>query len=377
MTVVRPPLMKLTCEKQLLQGAIQTAQRCASTKSTIPVLGGILLTATPAGLTLKATDLELAVECLIPAQVFEEGSVVAPARYLSDLVRRLPETDIGIELDTQTRNLVFTYGNSRFQLNTLNAEDFPLLPSVDLANALKMPQPEFKELVRKVGAAASADPIRPIFTGILCEFNDGVLTMVATDTHRLTRKRMTLENSIGGVNPVIIPNRALQELSRLLKDEDSDFSIVLSSGLVAFVTDEFTLTTRPIEGKFPDYEKVIPAEFKNNISLQRLDLLATLERAALLVSTRDGTSIVNLDIKESSLVLSSQAANLGSLREELVVESSGEPLEIYFNARYLIDALRVIDSERVTVDFSGALSPCVIKPLPEEDYLYMLLPIRF
>lgn len=335
------------------------------------------MTATPAGLTLKATDLELAVECLIPAQVFEEGSVVAPARYLSDLVRRLPETDIGIELDVQARTLVFTYGNSRFQLNTLNAEDFPLLPSIDMANALKMPQPEFKELVRKVGAAASADPIRPIFTGILCEFNDGVLTMVATDTHRLTRKRMTLENSIEGVNPVIIPNRALQELSRLLKDEDSNFNIILSSGLVGFVTDEFTLTTRPIEGKFPDYEKVIPSDFKSAVSLQRQDLLATLERAALLVSTRDGTSIVNLDIKDSSMVLSSQAANLGSLREELVVESSGEQLEIYFNARYLIDALRVIDSDRVTVDFSGALSPCVIKPLPEEDYLYMLLPIRF
>lgn len=369
--------MKLTCEKQLLQGAIQIAQRCASTKSTIPVLGGILLTATPAGLTLKATDLELAVECLIPAQVIEEGSVVAPARYLSDLVRRLPDQVIEVELENQTRNLVFKYGSSRFQLNILNAEDFPLLPTIDTAGALEIPQPEFKELVRKVGVAASADPVRPIFTGILCEFKDGELSMVATDTHRLTRKKLILQNGESSMSSMIIPYRALQELSRLLKDEESVFQIVLNSGLVAFITDEFTLSTRPIEGKFPDYNKVIPTAFKGGITVDRHELLAALDRASLLVSTRDGTSIVHLEIKDNQMVLASQATNLGSLREEIFIEQNGEPLEIYFNARYLIDALRVMDNERIGIEFSGALSPCIIKPIPEEDYLYLLLPIRF
>lgn len=371
--------MKLTCEKQLLQWAIQTAQRCASSKSSIPVLGGILISADPGGLTFKATDLELAIECTIPAQVREEGNVVVPARYLSDLVRRLPDQTIGLELDSQTRNLVFTYSGSSFQLNTINAEDFPLLPSADAEaeSLLELPQPVFREIIRQVGIAASSDPIRPIFTGVLCEFSDGHLSMVATDTHRLARKRFSIENSNFSAPPVIIPHRALQELSRLLKDDDINIKIVINQNLIMFVTDEFALSSRPLEGKFPDYERVIPESFKSALTIERQGLLAALDRASLLVSNRDGTSIVKLEIKDSTLVLSSQAANLGSMREELPVEHSGEPLEIYFNSRYLIDSLRVLDSERVSMDFSGALSPCIIKPIPEDDYLYLLLPIRF
>jgi DNA polymerase-3 subunit beta len=242
---------------------------------------------------------------------------------------------------------------------------------------LELPQAAFKEIIRQVGIAASSDPIRPIFTGVLCEFNDGYLSMVATDTHRLARKRFSMENSHFEASPVVIPHRALQELSRLLKDDDVSVKVIINQGLVAFITNEFTLSSRPIEGKFPDYERVIPGLFKSAVTVERQGLLAALERASLLVSNRDGASIVRLDFKDNVLVLSSQAANLGSMREELPVEHSGEPLEIYFNSRYLIDSLRVLDCSQVSLVFSGALSPCIIKPIPEEDYLYLLLPIRF
>ena len=380
--------MNIRCDKNQLQTAIQITQRFASSKSTLPVLSGIMLVATPGQIALQATDLEVSITCTIPADVSEEGEIVASARYLNDLVRRLPEGTLELVYDNQQNLLDFRYGKSHFQLSSMNADDFPQLPDIEAAGAgCVLPPPLFRDSVRQVGIAASSDQLRPIFTGVLCEFGSNQLSLVTTDTHRLARKLIALQeqseaaaaDETPAASPlsVLVPQRALQELARLLREDGSELQIVVGQGLVGFKTDDFYLTVRPLEGKFPDYERVIPAAFKTTLQTDRSELLAALERASLLVSSRDGSSIVHLEGDGSELIVSSQAANLGSVREELSCELSGEPLNIYFNARYLIEGLRVLNGQQAQMHFSGALSPCVIRGTDESDYLYLLLPVRY
>lgn len=371
--------MKVICSQQELLAAVQTAARCVASRTVIPVLGGISISTAPSGLILKATDLEIAVECSIPAQVIEEGNTVISARYLADLVRRLPGGEITLDLNSQERVVTFTYGNAHFKLNTFSGEDFPLFPPVEGVLEDAFSQKQFKSYIRQVAIAASPEPIRPVFNGVLWEVKEGSLRMVATDTHRLALRTgiPVSPQTEKGLPSVIIPVRALTELSRLLQDdEEAVLRVATGDGQISFITPDFVLTARTIEGRFPDYERALPSSFQTTVKVNRNELLSSLERASLLTSAKERSSVVKIEVRDRCIALSSYAADLGSLYEEINAQQEGEGIEINFNARYLIEALRVLEEEEVILNFVGPLSPCIIQTGEDEGYLYLLLPVK-
>ena len=370
--------MKIICQKDnLVQGAL-TAQRCISSRAPLPVLNGILLIAQDNCLTFQATDLDLAIECSLPAEIINPGTVVVPARHFSDIVRRLPNQSITLEYNSESRLLTLTYDSAEFSLNTYNPDEFPNLPAKPVAYHLEIPQQLLKKVISQVAFAASADPIRPIFTGVLMEIAEEQLLFVATDTHRLAR-RVVSDLKILEINQpfkTIIPARALIELNRLLIDEDTPVKITVNDNHLAFYTDEFYFYTKPIQGVYPDHRKVLPTNFQNEISIEINNLLPSIERAVLMVSTKDGTSIVHLTVNPTALTINSASADLGAVHEEIPITNNGETLNISFNTKYLLDSLKNMPSKIINLKFSGQLSPCIITPISEEDYLYLLLPVR-
>lgn len=373
--------LKIICHKDnLVQGTL-TAQRCISSRAPLPILNGILLIARDNCLTFQATDLDQAIECSLPAEIITPGAVVVPARHFSDIVRRLPDQNITLEYNPETRLLNLTYDLAEFNLNTYNPDEFPNLPAKPSDFHLEIPQNLFKTVISQVAFAASQDPIRPIFTGVLMEIANDQLLFVATDTHRLARRVVGAikTQEIDQPYQTIIPARALIELNRLLiDDEDTPLKITFNDSHLAFYTDEYYFYTKPIQGVYPDYRKVLPINFQNEISMEIDNLLPSLERAVLLISTKDGTSIVHLAIKTAALTIDSASADLGSVHEEISVTNQGDDLNISFNTKYLLESLKNMPSKQIKLRFSGQLSPCIITPgiESEADYLYLLLPVR-
>jgi len=370
--------MKIICLKENLVQGSQIAQRCVSSRAPLPVLNGILLTAHDNYLTFQATDLDLAIECSLPAEVITEGTVVVPARHFSDIVRRLPNQNITLEYNSELRLLTLSYASAQFSINTYNADEFPNLPSKPETPNIEIAQELLKKIINQVAFAASTDPIRPIFTGVFMEIANDHLLFVATDTHRLA-KRSTSNCKIIDIDTLrqtIIPARALTELNRLITDEDTLLRISINANNISFYTDEFFFYTKPIQGLYPDHQKVLPTNFQNQLNVDIDNILPSIERAALLVSAKDGNSIVHFDINDENLIINSVSADLGSVHEEISITNEGKELNISFNTKYFLDILKNIDSEQIIIKFSGHLSPCIITPVSEEEYLYLLLPVR-
>lgn len=369
--------MKIICSRENLLNGIQITQHCVSTKASHPILTGILLTAHENTLTFQATDLDLAIQCSFPIEVIEEGSIVVQARHFLDLVRRLPDRNICLEFNYQTRLLTLTYGSAKFDINTFDTEEFPVFPSKPKEYSLKISQIIFKKAIRQVTIAASNNPVRPIFTGVLMEIEPEYFQFVATNTHRLAKKK--IEDSrikIEEPKHIIVPARAFNELNRLLRDDETPLNIALTSNHIVFSTDEFIFYSKPIQGHYPDYQKVIPKKILSKVIVTIKELLSCIERASLLISTKEGNSIVHFFIKKNCLIIESMAANLGSMYEEISVVTEGEEINISFNTRYLLDVLKILESDEIIMEFTGQFSPCIIYPASEENYLYLVLPVR-
>lgn len=373
--------MKILANQDELLAGLQTVQRAISSKSTLPILSGIYLAAENDILRLRATDLEIGIECTIPVQVIEEGATVLPAKYFVEIVKRLPDLVITVETDENSNLVTITYGSSQVQLNTFDAREFPLLPEITGQHTFKINCDLLVNAIKHVSIAASTDPTRPIFTGILMEVEAGnTINFVATDTHRLAYRQLKLT---GPANPeqnfaVIIPSRSLNELSRIFRPEDNLLEVRVANNQVMFKADSIMLVSRLIEGQFPNYQQVIPQEYSSRVRILSKGFCDSLERAALLsrddLKTR--SNVIKLDIQGNNLTITSKSAEIGNIHEEIQVYLEGEEAEIAFNARYLIDILRVIDQEEIFLDLTGSLSPGIIRPADSNDTLFLVLPIR-
>ncbi len=367
--------MKIVTTKENLLYGVQVAQRAVSVRNPLPILTGLLLKAVNGSLTITATDLELGIECSVPVSVEEEGGVVLPARYLGEIVRRLPEVKIEIEVERENNNTLIKYGNSEFNLLGISVEEFPLLPSIDSGKALSLNQGLFKNMIKQVGFAASADENRPIFTGILLEVEQERMTLVATDTHRLAyRSEQCWEDPSGVEKAVIIPGKALNELNRIMTGDKEELEVFFGENQVVFKIPGVKLISRLIEGQFPNYKQVLPQGCKTKIKARTRDFLEATERASLLA--KEGANVVKVTATEGSLVINSNNPEIGRVEEQLSIELEGEGIQIAFNSRYLIDVLRVIDTEEILLELAGALSPGIIKPVQGGNYLSLILPIR-
>ncbi|WP_418791248.1 DNA polymerase III subunit beta [Phosphitispora sp. TUW77] len=367
--------MKVIVSKDNLLHGVQVVQRAVAAKNPLPVLSGILLKAFEGHIVFSATDLELGIECIIPATVEEQGGVVLPAKYFSEIVRRLPDMSIEIESNKEKNNILIKYGQSEFNLLILPEEDFPVLPMIDSNSVFTIKQEQFKTMIKQVSFATSNDDNRPIFTGILMEISQGNIRLVATDTHRLAYRNDVLENTEESLEKsVIIPGKTLNELNRIMTGEGEDIKIAFGDNQVVFEMPGIKFISRLIEGQFPNYRQVIPQGCKTKIRVKTKDFLESSERASLLA--KEGSNVIKLNVEEDYMLISSNSPDIGKIEEQVPIELDGEKTQIAFNSKYLIDVIKIIDTDEMMLELTGSLSPGIIKPKDNESYISLILPIR-
>lgn len=372
--------MHINCHKDELVYGVQVVSRAVSNKNTQPILSGILLKVVNNKLTFCSTDSEIAIECCIDVEVIEGGSLVVPGRYFTEMVKRLPSSLITLK-STENFGLVITYEQSELFINGFSPEEFPSLPDINDGIRGSINQDLLKKMVKQTAVAASNDESRPVFTGTLLEIIDNRVTMVTTDTHRLAlRKAYWQGNTQEEKISVIIPTKTMVELSRIISDQEEPLNIILGNNQVCFDLGNIIFFSRLIEGQYPSYKQVIPdsSRCKSKIRIKTRRLLEATERASLLVrdELKEKLSLIKLYVHDDLLEISSHAPEIGKIYEEMNVFLEGEPTEINFNSRYLIDALKSVEAEEIYMELTGSLSPGIIRNVENDDYIYLILPVR-
>jgi DNA polymerase-3 subunit beta len=342
-----------------------------STRATVQVLGGVLLRATGDRLELAATDMELSLRLSVEAQVEGEGAVVAPGRLFVDLARLLPEAEVVIEHKPEQGVLEVTCGPAAYKLNTYSAEDFPKLPDVEGTETFTVDSGAFLETVSRVARAASRDESRPVLTGVLVRFEGGKLIMAATDSYRMSVKETDLSGGSTAELEAIVPARALTELSRIAQDA-GELQVGVQENHVVFGAGDVWLTTRRIDGQFPNYKQLLPETFEHEVSLPREEFLDVVRRASVMAQRN---SPLRLRFAEGEVTVSAQTQDVGEARESLPVPFSGEPLEIGFNPEFLKDGLESVESEEVALRLISPLRPGLLHS-DDESFSYLIMPIR-
>jgi len=365
--------MNLTSNKEDLLFAVQTVQRAISLKSPLPILSGIKFEAEDDLLIVTATDLEIGIRCSIKASIIEKGSAVLPAKYIFELIKRLPDIPIFFNSDSLTGSVTIKYGESETSINGFPVEEFPEMPLPASGAIFEIRENIFREAIRQIIFAVGTDENRPVFTGALLEIKNGKMQMVATDTHRLAWRELDLE-SCGNIDiSVIIPGKTLNELSKIIGKPDKSVRVTVTENQILFATEDICFISRLINGKFPPYRQVIPQELVSRVRLKTRELSEATERAALLAT--EGSSVIKLHLQDKVLVLSASTV-AGRVYEEIPAYQEGEPIKVAFNSRYLSELLRVIGNDEIDIKFAGPLSPGIVLPVGEEGYFSLILPVR-
>jgi DNA polymerase-3 subunit beta len=363
--------MRITCSKAELARALSLVGRAVSTRAAVQVLGGVLVRAGDGQVELAATDMELSLRLSVDCQVEGEGAVVAPGRLLIDLARLLPESEVVLEHNPDRGVLEITCGPASYKLNTYSAEDFPKLPDVEAAETFTVDRTALLETVSRVARAASRDESRPVLTGILVRFEGGRLVMAATDSYRLSVKETELSGGQSSELEAIVPARALTELGRVAQDS-AELQVGVQENHVVFGAGAVWLTTRRIDGQFPNYKQLIPETFEHEVRLPREEFLEVVRRASVMAQRN---SPLRLSFAEGEVTVSAQTQEVGEAKESLPVPFSGEPLEIGFNPEFLRDGLESVEADEVALQLISSLRPGLIRS-PEEKFAYLIMPIR-
>jgi DNA polymerase III subunit beta len=363
--------VKISSSKDELVSALSVVSRAVSTRSTVQVLSGILVRAEGDRVELAATDMELSLRLPLGAEVEGSGSVVVPGRLLVDLARLLPEGDVTLEQRAEEAVLEVTGGPSASRLHTYSAEDFPKLPDVESVQTFSVDRAAFLETAARVARAASRDESRPVLTGILVRFEGGRLVMAATDSYRMSVKETELETEGAPDLEAIVPARALAELARIAADADG-LRIGVQENHVVFNAGGVWLTTRRIDGQFPNYKQLIPETFEHQVALPREEFLEVVRRTSVMAQRN---SPIRLRFAEGEVTVSAQTQDVGEARESLPVAFSGEQLEIGFNPEFLRDGVESVDSDEVQLRLISSLRPGLIRA-DDENFSYLIMPIR-
>jgi DNA polymerase-3 subunit beta len=368
--VVAQGTLKATCSRDELSRALGIVSRGVSTRTAVQILAGILLQASGGKLDLAATDMELSLRTSLEAQVETDGSVVVPGRLLLELARLLPDAEVSIEHRLEEAAVEIRSGSATYRLHTYNAEDFPRLPDAAAADRHEVDRETLLETVARVSRSASRDESRPVLTGVLMRFEPGKLVMAATDSYRLSVKETTTEGSVPELE-AIVPARALGELARIAQAGEG-IELGVHENQVVFSTGDALLTTRRIDGQFPNYRQLVPETFDHELALPRDELLDVVRRVAVMAQRN---SPLRLRFAEGELTVSAQTQDVGEARESLPVSFAGEPLEIGFNAEFLRDGIESVSGEQVRVKLISPLRPAVLQG-EDDDFLYLIMPIR-
>ncbi len=371
--------MRAVCNTEQFGGKLALASRGVSARSTIQLLGGILLETGESVVRLSATDMEISIQTSSPAEVSEEGRVVIPARIFNDIVRSLPRGEISLTHDRAEGMVRLSSRENEYRIRAYAAEDFPKLPEFDEAQAFKMSGEALVETVEKVSRSYSRDETRPVLTGILISFEDSRVRMVTTDSYRLSIKETELATTFEGKREAIIPARAMQEVGRIYAASDEDHvEVALTENQALFRVGDVLFGTRLIEGNFPEYRRLLPTTFEREITVSREDMVDSLRRVSLFTQ-RQTPAPVTLDFSEGAVEVSVRNGEVGEAREKLPA-SSEDDFHISFNPSYLLDGVAAVDSEKVRFKLNESLKPGLIVSDTEDgeepDFLYLIMPMR-
>ena len=369
--------------ERLLNG-LSDVMKAVSSKTTIPILNGIKLEISEQGLRLTGSDSDITIQTFIPTEengeqvirVIEEGSIVLQARVFNEIIRKLPTNDVEIEVNDSYQTHIRS-GKSEFHLIGLEASEYPLLPEIQDDREFIIPADLLKSIVRETVFAVSSSESRPVLTGVHWEVKNGELICVATDSHRLARRKTVLEQLPEGEYSVVIPGKSLNELSKIIGDSSSPVHIVMTQQQVLFKTEDVLFYSRLLEGNYPDTSRLIPNEYKTTVTMNGKALLQAIDRASLL-AREERNNIVRFTSLEGNVVeISSSSPEVGKVEEEIQAASiEGEDLKISFSAKYMMDALKAIEGQDVVVQFTGAMRPFILKSLHDDSILQLILPVR-
>jgi DNA polymerase-3 subunit beta len=366
--------VKISLERDVLLGQLQTVSRVASTRSAIQALSGIQLAAAADHCELRATDMDVGLRVPLEADVTREGVIVLPGRLIVDVVRSLPAPSVSLELRSTEQDVEIVSGKATFHIRTLRTEDFPPFPEPTADGAVSLPADAFVSTALKVAGSASRDETRPVLTGILVSASERELRMVATDSYRLSVKETALDTPLSSSFEVNVPARALQELARIAGHaDDEQLSVSVQQNQVLFVLGRVILSSRLIDGQFPNYRQLLPESFEHELRIAGGELTDVVRRISLLAQKN---APLRLSFQPGELTVSAQTPDVGEALESLPVAFQGEPLEIGFNPEFLRAGLEAIEEGDVLLKLISPLRPGLIEAADESRFQYLIMPIR-
>ena len=371
--------MKVVLSRADLLKGISTVQSAVAAKNTMPILANVLLEAREKKVEFVATDLDMGIRCSVPAEVVDKGSITINAKKLSDIVRELPEASVDLEID-DSHKMILVCQKSSFKIHGLPKDDFPILPEVKKDKVFKVKGSLIQEMIRKTIFAVSTDETRYVLNGVFFQVEGGKLRMVATDGHRLAFIQKKLEGKADEKCNVIIPTKTLNELSKVIsdigkgKEDEVIVEIVATDNQIKFVAGGVEIISRLIEGQFPNYEQVIPKESDKKAEASTADLMAATRRVAILTSEKSNS--IRYQVKAGKLVITSKTPDMGEAKEEMDIAYKGEEISIAYNAKYVLDVLKNAGTEAIDLELTQPLSPGIIRPKGDPDYLCVIMPMR-
>jgi DNA polymerase-3 subunit beta len=366
--------LKLTTKREDLVSKLSIVSRAVSTRAATQALSGVLLKAEEGRVTLAATDLDLGLETTLDAGIEDAGAVLLPGRLFAEVARSLPDPGVEIELRTAEHDVEIRSGGSSFHLRVLPVEDFPKLPKPEAEPGLKIPAAALEESIDLVARAASRDDMRPVLTGVFVTAGGREMTMVATDSYRLAVKRTELEAELGGELEANIPARALRELSRILSSEGAgEATISLLTNQAVFVAGSILLSTRLIDGQFPNFRQLLPESFEHDVRLPRSDFLDVVRRVSQLAQRN---APLKLSFESGELTVAAETPDVGDARETMPAAFEGEALEIGFNPEFLKEGIESVSGDEVMLRLISPLRPGLLEPVEDGDFRYLVMPIR-
>ena len=368
--------MKIVCYKDKIIKALNSVVKGVASKTTMPILEGILIQTNDNEIKLTTYDLEIGIEYIMDCEIKEQGSTVVNAIMFSEIIRKLPDTEIYISLNDKNLLEIECEG-SLYKLATMNPEEFPELPKIEIENSIEVDQNVLKNMIRKTIFAVSSEENRPIFTGCLFEIENNKLNLVAVDGFRLALRSIYLNKQTKNLSAVI-PGKTLNEVNKIISDSFEPVKIGVSKNQALFEMDNCKIVTRILDGEFLNYKNVIPSNWETRIRVNKNSIQNSFERISLISASaieKEKKYPVKVQVDIGKVIISC-TNQTGDAKEELFVSTEGKNLEAGFNPKYFLDSLKAVEDEEVFIEFGTSISPCLIKSVENNDYTYMILPIR-
>ncbi|MED4941179.1 DNA polymerase III subunit beta [Heyndrickxia coagulans] len=379
--------MKFSILRNRLIESVQDVSKAITSKTTIPILTGIKITASEEGITFTGSDSDISIESFVPkeedgdeiAVIQQTGGIVLQAKIFGELVKKLPMDIVEIEVVNQFQTIIRS-GKSNFNLNGLDAEEYPHLPQITEDKVIRIPADILKNLIRQTVFAVSTAETRPILTGVNWSIKGSRLDCIATDSHRLAQRTAEIETAADAEYNIVIPGKSLNELNKILPDSNEPVGIVITDNQVLFKAKHLLFFSRLLEGNYPDTSRLIPTDGKTEIVVNTKEFLQAIDRASLLAKEGQNANVVKLssvtDIP-GTIEITSNSPEIGKVTDRVNCKSiEGEELKISFSSKYMMDALRALEGTEITIRFTGAMRPFIIRPVHDDTTLQLILPVR-